>query len=421
MAAMKLRKTLFRYILVAIISVCYLELASHVYFFTKYRKIYSISSLPDSLTQMPGIIHRGERNEPPNYLGTEIVHPYLGFVSSANERIIRNLGFDTDTYPIQRRESHKLIIALLGGSVSQQLYPFLEKAFKEFMAQRGNPKTPVLINLSYGGIKQPQQLMAIAYLLSLGAQFDLIINVDGFNEVTLPYSQNHKRGVFTAYPRLWDLRIQRTIDAHMLPLIGKITYLRQVHQRELQSFYRQNPFNRSAAFGVLRLWQINRIAHGIVSTHNEITTMRGRRDFEATGPPDEAHSMGDLFAAMVDLWFWSSLQLSRLSAANHIQYFHFIQPNQYVLDSKPFSDFELRNVLDFGDDLHRFVRLGYPMLAARGVELQRENVNFHDATMLFADIADTIYRDTCCHYNEKGNRILAKYIVHHISKRAHIF
>ena len=34
------------------------------------------------------------------------------------------------------------------------------------------------------GYKQPQQLMAYNYLLSLGAEFDAVINIDGYNVIT---------------------------------------------------------------------------------------------------------------------------------------------------------------------------------------------------------------------------------------------
>ncbi len=40
--------------------------------------------------------------------------------------------------------------------------------------------------------------------------------------------------------------------------------------------------------------------------------------------------------------------------------------------------------------------------------------NFFDATMLFANEKETIYKDTCCHYNAKGNEMFADYIMQKI-------
>ena len=41
----------------------------------------------------------------------------------------------------------------------------------------------VLLNTAVGGYKQPQPLMVVSYLLALGAHFDAVINIDGFNDV----------------------------------------------------------------------------------------------------------------------------------------------------------------------------------------------------------------------------------------------
>ena len=68
-------------------------------------------------------------------------------------------------------------------------------------------KELVFVNLALGGYKQPQQLMTLAYLLSLGAEFDLILNIDGFNEVALDEFENGAEKLFPAFPRGWRTRI----------------------------------------------------------------------------------------------------------------------------------------------------------------------------------------------------------------------
>ncbi len=50
---------------------------------------------------------------------------------------------------------------------------------------------------------------------------------------------------------------------------------------------------------------------------------------------------------------------------------------------------------------------GYPQLLAAVPVLQREGVNIVDATGLFDGLSDTIYSDDCCHYNQRGNDLLA--------------
>ena len=40
-----------------------------------------------------------------------------------------------------------------------------------------------VVSFALGGYKQPQQLMVLAYYLSLGQPLDVVVNVDGFNEI----------------------------------------------------------------------------------------------------------------------------------------------------------------------------------------------------------------------------------------------
>ena len=44
-------------------------------------------------------------------------------------------------------------------------------------------------------------------------------------------------------------------------------------------------------------------------------------------------------------------------------------------------------------------------------ELRTEGIPIYDLTMLFASESRTVYRDSCCHLNELGNRLMAETIV----------
>ena len=45
-----------------------------------------------------------------------------------------------------------------------------------------------------------------------------------------------------------------------------------------------------------------------------------------------------------------------------------------------------------------------------GRELRKEGIEFHDFTELFKTEARTVYKDSCCHYNDLGNEILVQQI-----------
>jgi len=106
------------------------------------------------------------------------------------------------------------------------------------------------------------------------------------------------------------------------------------------------------------------------------------------------------------LWRDSSVQMQRLCDANGIVYEHFLQPNQYVPASKPMAAEEQRTALTTGDYQKGVVR-GYPFLAEQGENLRRAGVRFHDLTMMFKEVPEPVYRDTCCHLTGPGYRMVA--------------
>ncbi len=121
-------------------------------------------------------------------------HPYLGYTLDLDLKKHApdspHMGY---TVPWMKRGPEHLVVALIGGIVcgpdrtlgGAQLTTGLAKA---------SGREIRLVNLGMGGYKQPQQLMTLVYLTSLGAEFDLVINIDGFNEVALPPTELVPRG-----------------------------------------------------------------------------------------------------------------------------------------------------------------------------------------------------------------------------------
>ena len=62
-------------------------------------------------------------------------------------------------------------------------------------------------------------------------------------------------------------------------------------------------------------------------------------------------------------------------------------------------------------ETRRWVALGYPLMIEEGQLLRNEGVRVFDATMMFADIKEPVYTDTCCHLNELGETILADAVI----------
>ena len=136
---------------------------------------------------------------------SRVVHPYLGYVfrppeilqlNHLGERLrdpVSEFGFPyTSQSPVQKRTSERIIIGILGGSVAANFFDIGRQRFEVDLRQAGifRDRELLFVNLAMGGYKQPQQLLVVSYLLALGAEFDVIINIDGFNEVALHEAEN---------------------------------------------------------------------------------------------------------------------------------------------------------------------------------------------------------------------------------------
>ena len=137
-------------------------------------------------------------------------------------------NFLDKTVPIHTKSNNKVILGIFGGSVAFWFSALgIDSLINEL---RKSPiffnKEIVVVRVALGGYKQPQQLIALSYLLALGAHFDIIINLDGFNELALPPAENIPKNVFPFYPRNWFMRVQDLPDPVIRSVVGEITYIK---------------------------------------------------------------------------------------------------------------------------------------------------------------------------------------------------
>lgn len=95
--------------------------------------------------------------------------------------------------------------------------------------------------------------------------------------------------------------------------------------------------------------------------------------------------------------------------------FFFLQPNQYLKDSKILSDEEKRTAIDnrvAGRHHDRMVCLKGGLQ-----DLQNSGIPIFDLTTIFSDTTETVYIDKCCQLNDRGNHIMAEEIVAVILRR----
>jgi hypothetical protein len=247
--------------------------------------------------------------------------------------------------------------------------------------------------------------MALNYFLALGAQFDLVVNIDGFNEVALPPSENLPWQVFPSYPRQWFGRVGKIEDIEGRALVGEIAYHENQRGKWAQKFSR-SPLRYSVIANLVWSYQDGRYSrwtYRAVSNYaNYQVAEKQRARYVAHGPPFEFSSLEELYGHLAKVWSRSSLQMAALCRELGIEYLHFLQPNQYVKGSKPMGAEERQAAILEGHPYREGVERGYPFLIDEGARLRERGVNFHDLTMMFADNDEVLYRDTCCHVNARG-------------------
>ena len=336
----------------------------------------------------------------------EVLHPYLGFAPRPpGASGAAAFGF-TAPEPLQRRAPDRVIVAVVGGSAA---HLFAEQGLRALGAKLTKlpafaGRTVVPLNLAVGGYKQPQQLMTVAYLLALGGEVDVVINLDGFNDVTMHPTENAPAGVPLAYPRRWDQRVEGLFQGGALRLMLQRVDLER-RRAELASTFSVFPLRVSTAANAVYLALDRRLERGQGATDAALVTVpAGAAPAGKRPASDEDHVYEELAA----LWQRSSLQLARLVEAGGARYYHFLQPNQYVPGSKPMGAAERAVSIADGHRYRRAVELGYPRLRRAGAALAGEGVRFADLSGAFVDHPEPIYFDSCCHVNERGNAILAE-------------
>lgn len=352
-----------------------------------------------------------------------VLHPYQGAIlkpippeerdDTSQSPAVGDYGFIGVDSPIHTRSEQSVLVGIVGGSVAAQFTKEAGDILKRELAQipRFQQRSITIIPLALGGYKQPQQLTTLSYLMTLGAEFDIVINIDGLNEAALPAIDNVPMGVFAAFPRQWGALIHMADSIEMKRRVGLITWLRLQDRREA-GFFDQWPL-RYCSTGLL-VWRIRSDGRSrqIMEQQDAIRELAGSdTSYCASGPPQQFDDTNEIYDHCIDIWYRSSVLLNSLCSGHGARYFHFLQPNQYVAGSKPMSSKEESMTRRENSRFRRPVEYCYPVMRSRGRELTEDGVLFTDLTQVYSEVEEPIYSDDCCHVNVRGNEILADAVV----------
>ena len=161
--------------------------------------------------------------------GEAVLHPAYGFV---HDWRLDPLNF----MPPEGRREGTLNIALMGGSVAEGVAGELRNALFRHFLENPAGVVPVLVDLSGGGFHQPQQTAVLANMMANGAQLDVVVLLDGYNEAAGPVAQA-SLGFHPAFPFNWTSLV--TMSAEQVQIVRQILELRE-EERNLRKLDAEN-------------------------------------------------------------------------------------------------------------------------------------------------------------------------------------
>jgi len=340
-----------------------------------------------------------------------ILHPYTG---SENEHdtggvleFFRKLG----DAPPEPGAPGPFVVVVVGGSVAVR-FADEPRLLEGLQAQpRLADRRVVVLNYAHATYKQPQQLMRLAYLFSLGYRPDAVINLDGFNEIAMSL-QCLSTGIHPVYPAylMWGMLVEDVDNLSEAEMDRRVA-LFQLRQRADAIVRRTKDWNLqwSSLLGGLARSQLRAVAAQRVAIQSLDDEQPARRvDRQAQGP-DFRPGLEFVLGTCVTNWVESSLSIQGLCEQRGIPYLHVLQPTLHDAGAKKLSQ-EERDLPLPNRGWLTAARQGYPLLREAGSKLVAGGVEFRDASRVFADVRQTLFIDAC-HLNREGNRRLAAYVV----------
>ena len=358
------------------------------------------------------------------------LHPYFGpthrqgipfdlppaLQGAAGENVAtNNFGFPSrHAYPFLKTNSRQFIVGIFGGSVGAYFCRIGATRLEDDLRRNAafHDRELVTLCFSHEGYKQPQQLLVLAYFLSIGQTFDMVVNIDGFNEVALGRI-NDQYGWDVSMPShehlapLVNLVDQATLTPAKLDALYRIAHdrarLNDIAGRTNRAWF------ASAEFVLRHYYQFvqRRYQRELVAFDQLPAKAEGASLVQVT-PKVRPRSGEVVFADIAAEWSAASLTMQQLLAARHVPYIHVLQPNQYY-STRAFGDAERKTAFNDASPFKAGAARGYPFLEKALEPGALNGVHIFDAE------PSPVYMDDCCHYTIQGNHLLADFVAREIA------
>ena len=345
------------------------------------------------------------------------ISPYFGFPEKTGGERINNYGFATTKnkkridYPYTPADD-EFVVAIFGGSVAsgfcQDEAAYLEEALAGHPDLKGH--LPVVLNFAAGSVKQPQQLFYLNYFLGLGQKFDLVINIDGFNDVPGAVA-NRYHGFHPAMPQAMLLksfdvmtgvpRLDRASLKYFTRLARAEHRLHKIRQSPWKYLVPDSVKSRQLA----AIQRMRRYPPEELEVDSLLEVQRGgERDYLAEG----ADGRAEIRSEVVDLWKnYTRLMIGACDFAG-VPYIHAIQPNRsYSIKVINGGDADVLT-RPMNRMFEAVVRDAWPEMIEFLNEIGKFRRIYCHMTDVMDDLADDVLADADCHFNRRGHRAMAE-------------
>ena len=337
-----------------------------------------------------------------------VLHPYLGYVVAAKLDELK-----IEMARIGRPESDaEYEVLLVGGSVSDIFGHLGWPRLKELLSRDPHVggRDIHLYAFACGGFKQPQTVSLVEHMLDLGFTPESVLDIDGFNEVALA-NANAYQGISPTYPSAshWASLTAGAVTDREAVKLAADGVVKQQSIASLADFALGWHLEHSALASQLVLNRLHAHESGARAAFDAYAKRMVARsdDVVRRGPPFAGPGLPAVEIG-VRTWENGSRLLRALCEARGIHYVHVLQPTLHDENSKVLTAKEIASGAA-PESWVEGVKLGYPLLRASGSRLRAGGERFLDATQLFHDVREKLYFDDC-HFNERGNVILAEFI-----------
>ncbi len=355
--------------------------------------------------------------------------PYFGFPEyptgdrHSNYGFVTMPGFEGRTLPyIPAVPEEEFIVGVFGGSIASAFYQATVNQMTKGLQAHPDlaGRRVVILNFAMGALKQPQTLFYLAYFASIGQKLDMVINIDGLNDLA-GCSGNLNHGHHIAMP-----------PADITNVFGALLEVPKMNENVLRYFLKIRRYDKmiekmesgpnplARAFGLIKRYKRKR---HLLASKKPATTNTDELMWVHRVNPVKVGQLSDadfqrLMVEIAEFWCRSTKMMVSICKGIGALYVHCIHPSHFFMKGELSSgDNSLVNSINVGE-YRKLVQVGYPELLARIDEAIGDGPGARYCSLLdiLDGIDDDFLDDAIAHFKPNALSAMAARIIQFLSE-----